>query len=41
MPGFVFVEKEGIVRKSALAQWINKARAYVDPLAPKTPKAKR
>jgi TfoX/Sxy family transcriptional regulator of competence genes len=41
MPGFVFIEKDGIVRNAALAQWIAKARAYVDQLEPKTPQAKR
>jgi TfoX/Sxy family transcriptional regulator of competence genes len=41
MPGFVFIEKDGIVKESALAQWVAKARAYVDQLEPKTPQAKR
>ena len=41
MPGFVFIEKEGIVRNAALARWIAKARAYVDQLEPKTTQAKR
>jgi hypothetical protein len=38
MPGFVFVEPEGIADAAELSYWISIARAYVDRLPPKTPK---
>jgi hypothetical protein len=41
MPGFVFVELDGIAKTAALSHWIGVARAYVDPLPPKKPKTKR
>jgi hypothetical protein len=37
MPGFVFVELEGIADTEELSYWISIARAYVDRLPPKTP----
>jgi len=40
MPGFVFVEPPGIADKRTLSRWIGIARAYVDPLPPKTRKKK-
>ena len=40
MPGFVFVEPDGIADEAALSHWIGMARAYVDRLPPKTAKKK-
>lgn len=36
MPGFVFVEPAGMADRPALSHWVGMARAYVDPLPPKT-----
>lgn len=41
MPGFVFVEPDGIAETAALSYWVGMARAYVDRLPPKTRKTKR
>jgi TfoX/Sxy family transcriptional regulator of competence genes len=41
MPGFVFVEPDGIAEKAALSHWLGLARAYVDGLPAKTGKKKR
>jgi hypothetical protein len=35
MPGFVFVESDGIAETEALSCWVGMARAYVDRLPPK------
>jgi TfoX/Sxy family transcriptional regulator of competence genes len=35
MPGFIFIEPDGIAEKAALAHWVGKARAYVDHLPAK------
>jgi TfoX/Sxy family transcriptional regulator of competence genes len=38
MPGFVFVEPEGLADRAKLARWIKLARAFVDPLPQKAAK---
>jgi TfoX/Sxy family transcriptional regulator of competence genes len=40
MPGFVFVELDGLADAAVLSHWVGLARAYVDPLPPKAAKAK-
>ena len=41
MPGFVFIELDGIVDSAALSRWVGMARSYVDRLPSKSPKRQR
>jgi hypothetical protein len=38
MPGFVFVEPDGIAEPAALSYWLDRARAFTDRLPPKIAK---
>ena len=38
MPGFVFVEPDGLTGEANLSHWLRMAHAYVDRLAPKAPR---
>jgi hypothetical protein len=41
MPGFVFVEPDGLADAAALTYWLGLARAFTDRLPPKAAKTKR